>query len=370
MDWDISFCPLTYNVNILANNGALVELYTYPDGDISDWETLSIANIGSWSQMYNSIDDWYDGAFMQNYNGEANDYGWRVYNMENNHILGDSLFVIKTTAGNYKKLWIVEKNPEEGINEWIFKYADIDGSSLQEITIQADDYSSVNHIAFSLETNQIIETEPPSNEWDLLFTKYYDKSIPFYVPGILSNSVRVSVQEVDGVDQATYEDYDDTQGTSLFSYLISTIGSDWKSYMTKDWELDDDRVFFVKVTNETATDSTYWKMYFTGFTGMSEGIYDFEQEMLLTTNIGSLNNSAIFEVYPNPATDNINIVYDTKEAFQIKIIDMLGRTVYTNNINKIGFTNQQIDISNFEKGIYTIIIQTETIRNIQKFFKN
>ena len=368
-DWDISFPTDRYGINILANNGALVELYTYPDGDISAWETLDTTGFSSWSQMYNSIASWDDGAFMQNQvEGDDFDYGWGRYSMGNHHIVGDSLYVIKTSAGNYKKLWIIDKDPNSGANSWIFKYANLDGTDEHTDTLQADPYTAKNHISYSLETNQIIENEPASSSWELLFTKYYDYTIPYYVTGILSNSARVTVQEVDGIAPDTCEAYTD----SLFRDTISIIGSDWKEFNmgSMSYVLDTNRLFFAKVLNETGTDSTYWKIYFTAFTGMSEGKYTFVQKQLgNTSSIGVPKEVSMLDVYPNPATDHINVLFDTQADAQIRIFDMSGRMVYNQRLNTSGFNQHTISINHLQNGIYTIIIETGNTVSRSKFIK-
>lgn len=368
-DWDISFPTNRYGIYILANNGAQVELYTFPNGNISAWETLDTVGISGWPKMYNSIEYWDEGAFMQNQNANNQlDYGWGKYNMGNHHIVGDSLYVIKTTAGNYKKLWIIDKNPNSGANTWTFKYADIDGENEQSVTLEADPFSAKNHISYSLETNGVIENEPESDNWELLFTKYYDYTIPYYVTGVLPNSARVTVQQVDGVSQATYKAYTDTE----FSDTISTIGSDWKIFSMANmaYVLDTNRVFFVKVMDETFTDSTYYKMYFTGFTGSSEGKYTFMQEELdINTSVNRIDEISMLEVFPNPATNQINVIYDIKENVQISIIDLSGNLVYQNQTNSYGFNKQVIDISNLQPGIYTIIVKSKDAISPRKFIK-
>jgi hypothetical protein len=368
-DWDISFPTDRYGINILANNGAGVELYTYPDGDISAWATVDTTGIASWPQMYNSIAYWSDGAFMQYQDtSDQFDYGWGRYSMVNHHIVGDSLYVIKTTAGNYKKLWIIDKDPNSGANTWELKYANIDGTDEHTDTLQADPYTAKNHISYSLETNQIIENEPASDQWELLFTKYYDYNIPYYVTGILSNSARVAVQEVDGVTSATYEAYSD----SLLRDTISIIGSDWKTFDmgSMSYVLDSNRVFFAKVFNETGTDSTYWKMYFTAFTGMSEGKYTFVQKQLIpTSSIGVPKEVSMLDVYPNPATDHINVLFDIQADAKISIFDMSGRMVYNQQLNTNGFNQHTISINQLQNGIHTIIIETEHIVSRCKFIK-
>ncbi len=367
MSWDIAFATNRYSISILANNGAEVELYTYPNGDINNWDNVDISNISDWPQMYNSIMNWSDGAFTQNTDESSQfDYGWGMYNMGNHHITGDSIFVIKTTAGNYKKLAIIEKNPTQGVNAWNFKYADIDGQNEQIVTLEADPYADKNFISYSLETNQIVENEPASSSWDLVFTKYYDPTIPYYVTGILSNSTRVSTQEVDGVTSATYEFYEEEQ----FSSDISIIGSDWKSFslFTMSYSVDEDRVFFAKVMSETLADSSYWKLQFTGFTGTSEGKYTFDQKLLSTSSsVNEIGEIAMFDVYPNPAKDKITVIYDLKDELQVEIIDISGKVVHKELIEGFGFEQKSININHLKPGIYSMVAKSDNAISQRKF---
>jgi hypothetical protein len=254
-NWDLAFATNRMDINILANIGMETELYTYPYGDINDWENVDIANIASWTPMYNSVENMYEGAFLQNIDPNNQfDFGWGIYSMSTHHITGDSLFVFKTVNGNYKKLWIVDRNPNMGANTWLFKYANIDGSDEQEITIEADNYLDKNFIFFSLDDNLLVDKEPASAEWDLQFTRYFDQTIPYFVTGVKANSQRITIQQVDDVDQATFEDYDE----SMFTTHWTEIGSDWKFFDLGnfEWIIEENRVYFAKVMNEDHSDSS------------------------------------------------------------------------------------------------------------------
>lgn len=357
--WDISFTTQTYDVSILANNGNGVELYTYPNGDIWNWDdALDIAGIDNWQQMYNSIDNWEGGAFVQNSLGHP-DYGWGIYNSVNHAITGDSIFIIKLASGAYKKLSINEKNSSE--NTWSFKYADLDGSNQHDVILNANNYSDKNFIHYSIENNAIVEQEPASVNWHLLFTRYYDYTIPYFVSGILSNnSDRVVVQEVTGVDQATFNTYDNTQ----FSDIISTIGSDWKSYVMKGWEVADDVVYFVS----DIENNKIYKIYFTDFVGMSTGDIKFRQEEVTTSSIKNIETFAT--VYPNPSNNFINIIYSAEGSSIISIYDINSKLVYSKQVTKYQKLNKHIvDISSLTKGTYYVLITNRNKTGFTKFIK-
>ena len=263
---------------------------------------------------------------------------------------------------------MIDKDPNSGENTWEFKYADLDGSTEKVDTLYADLYTSKNHIFYSIDSSRVIDREPASDSWELQFTKYHDYNIPYYVTGVLTNSARVTVQEVDGVISATYEDYDEAS----FNDTISTIGSDWKSFDmgSMSYVLDTNRVFFAKVMDNEGADSTYWKIYFTGFTGMSEGKYTFVQKEVGTgTSVEGLNDIPMFEVYPNPAQNHINVLYNATDDVTIRIFNISGKTVYNRKIIAPGFNNVVVDISSLQLGLYVITIETTNAVSQRKFIK-
>lgn len=83
-----------------------------------------------------------------------------------------------------------------------------------------------------------------------------------------------------------------------------------------------------------------------------------EQVSTLSVSSGSL------KVFPNPASDNINIVYQTA-PYQITIFNSLGVKVYSKNSE----TNScNVDVSQFKRGIYLVkLAGTNNAVNVQKF---
>ena len=73
--------------------------------------------------------------------------------------------------------------------------------------------------------------------------------------------------------------------------------------------------------------------------------------------IHNLNaNAKILNVFPNPALDKINIDYPYEKTGKeiIIITDITGRKVYENH-----FTNDQINISFLNSGVYIMHLQDE-----------
>lgn len=68
---------------------------------------------------------------------------------------------------------------------------------------------------------------------------------------------------------------------------------------------------------------------------------------ILTTTINEFNNNS-FSIYPNPANNSITI--ETNEAFELKIINLLGEVVIEQKIKN----KETIDISQLNQGVYFI----------------
>jgi len=367
-NWDIAFVTQVMSVSVLANNGSGVELYTYPDGGIDDWATVDTTGM-DWTPMYNSIETWDMGAFNANtIPGDDFDYGWGRYNMTTHQITGDSIFIIRTLADSIMKVAITQKDPMT--NTWEFKYAYLDGSNEQIVPLSAGAYVDKYFVHYSIDSTKFVDREPAMEDWDLLFTKYYDYNIPYIVTGVLSNDDHVLAQEVreSGMDQSTHNSYVDT----AFTDTISIIGSDWKTFDMGSFTylLNDTVVYYLKTDDgDSTTNSAYYKIYFTGFTGSSEGKYTFMQERLTFVSVGKNKVMNLLQVYPNPAADHINVVFDLVGRSEIDIIDMTGRLVRTTRYDASGFTNLSLDVSSLNPGVFFVRVSAEGESNVLRFIK-
>lgn len=359
--WDIAFKTNQMTVSVLANNGAGVEVYTWPKGAIASWSTVDTTGM-AWKQMYNSIVDWEFGAFNANYErGNDFDYGWGKYNMASHNITGDSIFIVKLADKSYKKFAIKQKNAIQ--NVWTFQYADLDGKNDTTITLKANDYKTKTFIHFSIANNAVVEQEP-AERWQLLFTRYFDYNIPYFVTGVLANS-GVKIQQVDGVSQTDFTDYN----TEMLIDTLSEIGSDWKSFnmATFQYVVVPDVVYFVQDTE--SDDKSIWKLYFTGFSGSATGTYSFMKEKMATTGVNTLSQRNL-TVYPNPASHEINVIHDFSGNTEITVYNISGQPVYkTQNFETEGLNKQTLNIGSLPTGMYNLHIRSGNEVKTVKFLK-
>lgn len=68
-------------------------------------------------------------------------------------------------------------------------------------------------------------------------------------------------------------------------------------------------------------------------------------------------------ISPNPSNGSINLSFDQSQmqTTSIEIVDVLGRTVYTENLQKFtGSYSKKLDLTGFNKGIYFVRITSES----------
>lgn len=361
-NWDLAFTTSNFSVSILANLASGVEVYTWPLGDTADWATLDTTGM-TWAPLYNSLETFDEGAFSDNATGHP-DYGWGIYNMTTHNITGDSLYVVKTLSGAYKKLAIIQRGAMA--NTWTFKVAGLDGSDEQTVLLNTGEYKAKSFVYYALDSMEILDREPVKESWDLLFTRYYDYTIPYTVSGVLTNELHVVTQEVkeEGLDQATTTAYEDT----AFSASISIIGSDWKSFNmgSFSYEVDTTVVYFLKKYGET--DSTYYKIYFTAF-DYTEGKYIFVQEELSTVSSRAPESTALLNLYPNPASDQLNLMVDYQGEMEVNVFDVTGRNVLSTLHQPSGFSQLVLDITSLERGLFFIRVKAGEQTAVQRFIK-
>ncbi|MBK22223.1 MAG: hypothetical protein CMP63_07955 [Flavobacteriales bacterium] len=369
-NWDIAFASGGYGSTILTNEGSGTSLYFYSGGDTSAWSSIDTSGISGWTKYYNSDSTWSIGAFSQTSTGDYDpvfntyDMGWGVYSMDSHVVSGDSLFVIKLSNGNFKKLWI--DRLQSGV--YYFKYADLDGSNLVHDTVVKSQYVNKNFAYYSIQNSTKLDREPENSTWDLLFTKYNTPVnsqyglTPYGVTGVLSNE-GVQVNKVSGV----HNEDADTLSTSFVSDIAS-IGWSWKSlnYSTFQYEVGDSTTHFVKTTT-----GDVWKLVMTGFGGSANGNYYFTKEkMLLSVDAEESLTVLDLSTYPNPATDFLNIVLHQNNAddLYVSVYTLSGSLVYSSNFaGNAGLNNLQLNVRDFSKGLYLINVENQELSVQQKF---
>lgn len=350
-NWDIAFYTNQISDGIITNDGAGIKLYLYENGDTTDWNAIDTIGLSSWPVLYNSVEDWEVGAFNRNALGHP-DYGWGVYNNISHEVVGDSIYIVKWSDDTYKKLWVERKVSIQ--NTFHFKYANLDGSNEVNQVINCNDYEEKNFVYYSLLNDTILDREPTSDTWDILFTKYnviLENGSPYIVTGALNN-INVSGNRFDMVGN----DYSDWYAMPMDT-ARQTVGYDWKSFdFETGWTVFDSTVFFVMDLNGDVN-----KLRFTGFEGMMSGKIIFEKSLASPASVSNIKNQKELIVYPNPASDFVQVDLSGDIKWEsISISDLNGKLIYNQEVNLKGVVTIPVDKLN--SGVY--LVTTTSGQNI------
>ena len=354
-NWELAFSTNVYDNNIRINSGNNVKLYEV-SSDIGEWENITELSSNS-MQLRNSNVDWSFGAFVVNTSDGLN-YGWGDYNTETNIIEGSRIYII-TYGTNTKK--IIINSLDSGVYNIII--SNLDGSSQEDVSIDVTPFSNKNFIYYSLQSGEIIDREPNSNQWDLLFTKYeedlnndianpleYEQA--YFVTGVLTNGNLIAQYEGSTEDNSNIMDLDTTRN-------VNAIGYDWKEY-SGSFVMVSDRSYYIADQNEQSV----YKIIFESFSGQSSGNTSFnilETEQLMSAQEYGLSSDEI-NIYPNPSSGIFFLDLKSSSNINITVKNMAGQTIKNQKLN----TSNWIDLSDQVQGFYIIHITGTNIYKVKK----
>ncbi|MGB3946493.1 MAG: T9SS type A sorting domain-containing protein [Bacteroidia bacterium] len=115
------------------------------------------------------------------------------------------------------------------------------------------------------------------------------------------------------------------------------------------------------------------KIAFENKSGWGQSLY-IDNINISTTNTTSINDDGVENeltttIYPNPNNGKFNIAFKTmalNETIHIKVVNILGKIVYTKTLSNTSNTIQNIDLSSEAKGIYFIEVSTLNSKTIKK----
>ena len=225
------------------------------------------------------------------------------------------------------------------------------------MALAKNNFTGKNFGYYSIATDTVLDIEPLSNSWDLVFSKYMEdiNGIPYSVTGIRTN---IGVEAVKVYPVNDVNTYDSTK-IHTYSSNINTIGHDWKkfNFNTFSFDIEDSTVYFVKTDT-----NTFWKLVMKGFGGSANGNFIFEKtKVSAVTGLfesPSLKNGT-FKVYPNPTSNrNISIVPNLPNEVrtaQLNILNINGQLLRTEPIQINNALDElTIQLDNYKSGIYFI----------------
>lgn len=348
-DWDLAFGIGGFNVDIRTNEGHKVKLYLYPNGDTAAWNNIDTTGLHNWMPRHNDENNWSNTAFTTG--GNHPDYGWGVYNSTTHDVVGDSIYILQTKAGDFKKLRIDGMYAMTA--EFKFTYADLDGSNEMTGTVKKTDYTGKNFAYYSIDNNNVLDLEPMAADWDIVFSKYgavQPQGGYYNVTGVQTNKNRTSA-EARGVNINTVD-----WNTQNFVSEVGTIGWDWKSFnmTTFSYDIEDSLTYFVADTNNNV-----WQITMTAF-DYTVGKFVFNKKRVSGVSVEDITNGFNeVKLFPNPATENVtlNIISEhVANDIDVNIYSLTGQLVWSRKVDIVSQTNIEIPVHNWQKGIYIVRI--------------
>jgi len=85
--------------------------------------------------------------------------------------------------------------------------------------------------------------------------------------------------------------------------------------------------------------------------------------------IASSPKQTQLSVYPNPTSGNITINLQTPQKGNIRVLNLAGQVVYTENLSKTDYPKKTVDIDHLPAGMYIMTLQTKTTINSVRIIK-
>jgi hypothetical protein len=325
--------------------------------DTGGWSSLSLAD--TLYRLYDDVCRWEIGAFNQTAApGNPFDVGWGDYDLITHITTGDSLYIVGLPGGAYKKLWIQRL---QGTN-YFLRVANLDGSQDTTYAVSKSVASGRNFMYLNLLTHEVLNLEPPTSDWDLVFTPYIApvQGVPYPVTGVLHNhgvkAARIVLSSQANPDTLTPEAYP-------LDSCISRIGYDWKRFdmATNRWILADTVYYLVR---DKA--GNLWRVRFVGFGGSSTGKAIFEKALLSpSASLSSAWGGYTPAVYPHPIREACTLTLPPA-AGQVTLLTLTGQAVW-----QVPFAEGQGILAlrrppTLPSGLYVLRIETSVQQWTQK----
>jgi hypothetical protein len=105
-------------------------------------------------------------------------------------------------------------------------------------------------------------------------------------------------------------------------------------------------------------------LVFESFAGSSTGTIVFTKTNIrLGTGMASVNGSVLTGMYPNPASSNLYLEFADNQSYTVTVIDVTGKVLLTTTASR---TNNNIDVSGLNAGMYFVNVQNANTRNVAR----
>jgi len=369
-NWDIAFTTNLRDNGVRANHVNGIQVYAYPNGDITSWSTFDTAGWASFPEFHNSTSNLDKGAFNLTANpSNGFDFSWGVYNVNTHTVTGDSLYLLTfrdqtQMITSMKKFWLVKQTSANG--NLTLRMADLDGSNdtTFEITNVGADY---NFTYYNLRSMSTVNREPVKSTWDITFTRWMQylgprSPIPYYPStGVHSNYNTLVAKN----NTLPYDEINPWNERANAMKKHDMIGVNWKWNDRGTTYLEDSLTY--TVFSDSLSNMGY-PMYFTSYEGSSTGIIKFNQASI-NLGIKDLNENTIL-LYPNPVNGNSTISIELEgnlNSGTIELVNSNGQVLIT---KEILHSKESLKLNSIPSGLYIVKINSNNKVSTTKLLIN
>jgi len=87
--------------------------------------------------------------------------------------------------------------------------------------------------------------------------------------------------------------------------------------------------------------------------------------------VAGLSGDGYMLSYPNPVTDDLNIVAEFGESqnVRVRVLNLLGQEVFSLNLGSLEIYEGSLNLSQLTSGSYTLILESDTNIFVKSFIK-
>lgn len=370
-NWDIAHTSVSRDNCIRANHMSGLRVFKYPKGKTDAWSTFDTSGWTAWSPQWNDIHDHNKGAFNLYNDMPKWKFGWGTYDVNSKEVTGDSLYLLAWagmapgTYSKFVKLWPVVQKAN---GDLVFKYANLDGTGEMTDTLYQSSATGKMYKYFKFTNSSKPNREPVSSDWDISFNRYYELT-PNPGTGLLEMYPVMGIESKRGTRTAKVfgrpfsalnSDSNWLVGdyTKSFKNDLTGIGSNWKTFSGA-WSLSDTMSYLIERTR--TTDTSYWLLSMTGFTGSSSGKIKFSR-MQVRNSLSAKNTFfGTVKVFPNPAARNFFVTLDLPKAKNCELLvkSLDGKTLFSQPLNaQASWNAYPVSVEQIPAGVYLMQIRS------------
>ena len=159
---------------------------------------------------------------------------------------------------------------------------------------------------------------------------------------------------------------------------FTEVWSDSGASMATAPELNQNQQFFVPTTDQWRSNTADLSAFagetilvrFAVVSGWGDMLYLDNISVNMSTGLNELADGESINVYPNPAqsTATIDMVIEQASVVNIRVMDMVGKVVATQNLGKnlSGSISHTLDVSSFENGTYLVYVKIGEREAVQR----